>query len=235
MALPRVLLIGRIKEDAYVSALQKRCTVLIASSGKQGVSMVEAQPPQLIILDAASMRTPGERLARQLRDLFPKIPILHIYPADHILTDTPADALLKAPFTPRKLVNTAQRLLKSKGDKIIECGPFSMNISRRILTAHGQETQLTPKLALLVEAFLRTPNTTLDRKMLMETIWKTDYLGDTRTLDVHIRWIRKALEANGTHPRYLNTVRGIGYRLDIPTINGAHPEAGVKSKTKNRS
>jgi DNA-binding response OmpR family regulator len=225
MTLPTVLLIGRA--DAHLSALQKRYTVLVASSGKQGLALVEANPPHMIILDAASMRTPGERLCRQLRNHYPLVPIIHIHSAEHQLSDSPADALLKIPLTSRKLVNAVERLLKSKGDKIIECGPFSMNLSRRVLIAHGQETQLTPKLALLVEAFLRQPNITLERKTLMESIWQTDYLGDTRTLDVHIRWIRKALESDGTHPRYLNTVRGIGYRLDIPETNG--------SKTKNRS
>ncbi len=92
---------------------------------------------------------------------------------------------------------------------------------RRTLVAHGNETQLTPKQALLVETFLRHPRETLARKRLMEAVWDTEYMGDTRTLDVHIRWIRKAMEVGG-NPRYLMTVRGVGYRLDYPdSANGS--------------
>ena len=74
---------------------------------------------------------------------------------------------------------------------------------------------MTPKLVQLVETFFRHPDETLDRKMLMERVWNTSYLGDTRTLDVHVRWIRRAIEANPSKPRYLKTVRGVGYRLEV--------------------
>ncbi len=230
MDLATILLIGRTstKEDTLISALQKKYQVVTTSSGKLGLMMSAEHAPQVIILDAASMRTPGERICRQIRTSFPQIPIIHIYPPGHQENDSPADAVLAAPYSTRKLLTIIERLLKSKGDKIIECGPFSVNISRRILVAYGQETQLTPKLAQLLEVFLRNPNTVLDRKTLMETIWETDYLGDTRTLDVHIRWIRKALEVDGSQRRFLHTVRGIGYRLDIP-------EPDSIAKTKNRS
>ena len=62
----------------------------------------------------------------------------------------------------------------------------------------------------------RQPGETLDRKMLMENVWDTSYLGDTRTLDVHVRWFRRAIEENPGDPRYLKTVRGVGYRLEVP-------------------
>jgi DNA-binding response OmpR family regulator len=93
-----------------------------------------------------------------------------------------------------------------------------MDVSRRVLVANGQETQLTPKLAVLVEMFLKHPGETLDRKTLMVQVWDTDYLGDTRTLDVHVRWIRQAIEPDPGKPRYLKTIRGVGYRLDIPDL-----------------
>jgi DNA-binding response OmpR family regulator len=73
-----------------------------------------------------------------------------------------------------------------------------------------------PKQALLVETFFRHPGETLARKTLMEKVWNTDYIGDTRTLDVHIRWLRQAIEKDPGSPRYLLTVRGVGYRLEMP-------------------
>ena len=125
-----------------------------------------------------------------------------------------ANTLLFSPVTARRLVNSVGRLLTDK-EEVIGCGPFVMNVPRRILIAHGQETQLTPKQASLVELFLRNPDKTLDRKTIMETVWNTDYVGDTRTLDVHVRWIRKILEKDSKKPRYIKTVRGVGYQLVV--------------------
>jgi DNA-binding response OmpR family regulator len=102
-----------------------------------------------------------------------------------------------------------------------------VNLSRRILFANGQETSLTPKLVLLVETFFRHPGETLDRALLMERVWDTSYLGDTRTLDVHVRWIRRAIEENPGTPRYLKTVRGVGYRLDVPSATPALENASL--------
>jgi DNA-binding response OmpR family regulator len=218
-----VLLVGRAgtKEDSPFEALDKRYHLLVAPSGKQAVPLVQQHPPRAIVLDAVSMRTPGDRISKSLREQFPDLPIVHIHPSPAPVGETPADILITPPYTSRKLISSLERLLKGTRDDIINCGPFSMNVTRRVLVAYGQETQLTPKLALLVELFLRHPNETIDRKKLMEAIWQTDYLGDTRTLDVHIRWVRQAFENAGEHPRRLATVRGIGYRLDIPeALNG---------------
>jgi DNA-binding response OmpR family regulator len=216
-----VLFIGRVpaKEDGFVSALRKRYSLSTATSGRQAVEVAEQLNPQVIVLDAVSMRTPGERICQQIKQQVPHISLIHIHQGPEKEADTPADALLVPPFTSRKLINCIERMLTAKHDEIIQCGPYSMNVSQRILHDNGIETQLTPKVACLVELFLKNPNKTFDRKSLMESIWQTDYMGDTRTLDVHIRWVRQALE-NG-RPRMLNTVRGIGYRLDIPGSDGA--------------
>ncbi|MBC8170971.1 MAG: response regulator transcription factor [Anaerolineae bacterium] len=212
-----VLLIGRTdtKDENYVDTLKKRYQLLVTSSGKQALELVKTHQPGVIVLDAASMRTPGDRICRQLREYFPTLPIVHIHNSPDNEINSPADVFFTPPVTSRKLTNCLTRLLKSKGDEIIHCGPFAMNVPRRVLMVHGHEKQLTPKLALLIELFLRHPNQVIPRKQLMETIWQTDYLGDTRTLDVHIRWVRQVLENAGEYPRCLNTVRGIGYRLDV--------------------
>lgn len=224
MLQPNILWIGRTasKDEGYVEALQKRYTLQIVPSGKQAVGVIEVQMPQVVIVNALSMRSSGERICRQIRQTLPQTPIVHLHPGPCEDQESPADVLLFPPFTSRKLLNCVERLLKAKSDEIIQCGPYAMNVSRRILVAHGQETQLTPKLARLVEFFLRHPNETVDRKTLMETIWQTDYLGDTRTLDVHVRWLRNALEHDGQHPRHLKTVRGTGYRLELLEPNGHH-------------
>lgn len=218
----------RAKRPSFADALKKRYQVFSAASGKQALTLASARFPQVVILDAISMRTPGARICHLLRDNLPQAAIIHLHPGPKDNGDSPADVVLYEPFTSRKLINSIERLLEVSDEEFIACGPFSMNVARRVLIAHGQETHLTPKLALLVELFLRNPGQTMDRKTLMEQVWQTDYLGDTRTLDVHIRWFRRAIELDPGHPRYLKTVRGVGYRLDTePTLLMPVPEVEI--------
>lgn len=220
MGAARILLIGRVhtQQSSLIAALKKRYEVTVTPSGKQALSLAHKHPPQVVVLNAISLRTPGDRICQDLR-VGLEIPIIHLHPGPKESANSPADVLLFEPFTSRKLINCIERLLPLTGDDgTITCGPFSVDLSRRVLVANGQETQLTPKLAVLLEMFLRHPGETLDRKTLMVKVWHTDYLGDTRTLDVHVRWIRQAIEPEPGKPRYLKTIRGVGYRLDIPDL-----------------
>ena len=211
----RILVIERT--EAFSAGLKKRYEITTATSGKEALKLVSESEYAAVVLDAISMRTPGDRIARQLDEGLGAIPLIHLHPGPKESASSPAEAILFMPFTARKIANTIERLLHTvTDDKIITCGPFAVNMTRRILVANGQETTLTPKLALLVETFFTHPGEILDRKLLMERVWDTSYLGDTRTLDVHVRWIRRAIEENPGDPQYLTTVRGVGYRFDIP-------------------
>lgn len=216
MASATVLIIGAgqiCKREPFAS-LAKRYTLLATSSGKKGVELAQKQSPQIIILDSVSLRTSGNRIAQFLQKELPDVSLIHIQSSSQQVHSSTADVVLLPPFTWRKLANNIERLLQARNDDTLSSGPFSMNLTSRILTAHGQEIQLTPKLAQLFEIFMRNPGKTLDRKTLMKTIWETQYMGDTRTLDVHIRWIRQAIETGDGKPRYLKTVRGVGYRFE---------------------
>lgn len=218
MGAARVLLIesSRAKRTSFADALKKRYDVVIVPSGKQALQSAAQMKPDVVVLDAISMRTKGDRVCESLRKTLDGIPLIHLHPGPASGDANCADVVLYPQFTSRKLVNSIERLLQTPDDSVIVCGPFSIHLGRRVLTANGQETQLTPKLTLLVETFMRNPGHTLDRRYLMEKVWHTDYMGDTRTLDVHIRWIRRAIETDPSKPRYLKTVRGVGYRLEIP-------------------
>jgi DNA-binding response OmpR family regulator len=217
----KVLLVGRNQTNnaAFAKSLKRRYDVTIVSSGKAAIETSAHFSPHVIVLDAASMQTPGDRLCRSLRAALPQIPIIHIHPGPKGAVESVADALLILPFTSRKLINSIERLVEFSDDAIITCGALQLNIERRRLLVRNQETQLTPKAALLLEAFMRQPGKVLDRKTLMSQIWETDYLGDTRTLNVHIRWLRNAIEQNPNKPRLLVTVRGVGYRFDCETAD----------------
>ncbi len=214
----RILIIERT--GAFSDALKKRYDVTTVSSGKQALALNPHGDYAVVVLDAISMRTPGERIARQLKEGMASTPLIHLHPGPKDTADSPADVILFLPFTARKISNSIQRLLQRVGDdQVVACGPFSVNLSRRVLVANGQETALTPKLVQLVETFFRHPDETLDRKMLMERVWNTSYLGDTRTLDVHVRWIlpcdrgkpeQAALSQNGARGRLPVGVNRVG-------------------------
>ncbi|NDJ61819.1 MAG: response regulator transcription factor [Chloroflexi bacterium] len=234
--MPRVLLIARTRsqgESPFAEALEKRYTLQVVPSGKQALTDAQAQPPQVIVLDAISMRTPGDRICKQLKTALPTTWLIHLHPGPENGADSLADALLYPPFTWRKVVNKIDHLLSEdqhvvRAEALIVCGPFAMDPVQKVLTAHGDEIRLTPKLVRLVEIFMRNPGVTLARRDLMAHVWNTDYLGDTRTLDVHIRWIRRAIETDPSKPQYLKTVRGVGYRLEVPMTalpNGVHAAA----------
>ncbi len=86
--------------------------------------------------------------------------------------------------------------------------------SRQIDTGNGAQ-KLTPTLCRLLEVFMRNPERVLNREFLMKKVWETDYTGDTRTLEVHICWLRKKIEDDPHCPRYVRTVRGVGYRFSL--------------------
>lgn len=219
MEAARILLIGRnpANNSPLTSALSKHYTLLTASSGKLAIQLAQEQSVRIIVLDAISMRTPGDRICDELRAALPSLPLIHLHPGPKSTVQSHADMILVNPVSTRRLLSSIASLLQDKSDDLLICGPFVVNRTRRTLLARGQETQLTPKQQLLIETFFSNPCATLDRRTLMEKVWQTDYIGDTRTLDVHIRWVREMLEADPSHPQYLHTVRGVGYRLDIAT------------------
>ncbi|MBI1279277.1 MAG: hypothetical protein GC179_14210 [Anaerolineaceae bacterium] len=225
MEAARILLIGRTPSaGASVSnTLIKHYPVITATSGKRAITLAHENAVRVVVLDAISMRTPGDRICEELRTALPSVSLVHLHPGPKASIQSQADVVLLHPVTPRRLLNSIESLLQDKSDDLLICGPFVINRTRRLLMANGQETPLTPKQLLLMETFFTNPCLTLDRRTLMEKVWQTDYIGDTRTLDVHIRWVREMIEADPSHPQYLKTVRGVGYRLDLPIIDSAVP------------
>lgn len=219
---PRVLLIEstRANGKSFASALKKRYRMTLAYSGKQGIAVAQDVRPEVIVLDAVSMRTTGDRICRTLRAHLPETPIIHIRPPAQDTDDvsSPADVLLYHPFTWRKLVNRIKRFVSRETDpeEILQAGNLRLDVPRRVLTVGDRNQRLTPKLAGLAEIFLRSPNTVIPRETFIKRVWDTTYMGDTRTLDVHIRWLREVVEEDPSRPRVITTVRGVGYLLTPP-------------------
>jgi two-component system response regulator RegX3 len=100
-------------------------------------------------------------------------------------------------------------------DATLEAGPVRMDVERHVVTVNGEEQRLPLKEFELLEMFLRNPGRVLTRGQLIDRVWGSDYVGDTKTLDVHVKRLRAKLEPNPSEPAYLVTVRGLGYKLDL--------------------
>jgi DNA-binding response OmpR family regulator len=229
----KVLLIESARDNSvsFAASLKRKYQVQIAHSGKQGLVSASDRRPDVIVLDAASLRTSGDRICSKLRAELGELPIIHIRSADAGPTPSDADVLLSLPFTARKLINRIEHFAVAPVEsKVLETGPFSLNLEQQTLTTPWGEKKLTPKLVALMELFLQNLEQTLGRKQIMQTVWNTDYIGDTRTLDVHIRWLRKVVEPNPRKPQYITTVRGIGYRFVISEIEDKAVEAQTETE-----
>jgi DNA-binding response OmpR family regulator len=179
-----------------------------------------AYRPNLVIVDTVGSGSTAVDLCRRLRRSLDETPIIHCRPPSEV--EEPAvgaDLYLVHPFTPRKLLNRVRALLPAdeQHDEMVRAGPLTLYVTKRSVRVAGRgEQRLTPKLAALLEEFLRRPNEVLGRYDLMRSVWQTDYFGDTRTLDVHIRWLRELIEENPARPELLRTVRRVGYILQLP-------------------
>jgi DNA-binding response OmpR family regulator len=201
----------------FIPDLRKKgFTVDIVSSGKAAIEYLSNSKCNLVVLNAATFRTSGKRICKDIRTKREKLPILMIANPDKpVIKDVGADVLLELPFTIRKLVNRINPLLPHSSNKVLNAGPIHLDLERRIVRCKDKEAQITPRLTSLLRIFMEHPNEVLEREDIFRKIWNTEYTGDTRTLDVHISWIRQAIEKNPRKPRYLITIRSVGYRLDI--------------------
>lgn len=177
---------------------------------------LETNPPDLLIVDTRRLRFNGLRLCETLIAGGNSIPILLIVPEDQKRFQIPGITVLRGEPTARKLLYRVKRLLSPHGNHLLKAGEITLDLQQRVVTRKGEEHHLTPRLARLLEVFMRNPGRVLTRAFLMKEIWQTDYLDDTRTLEVHIHWLRKAIEEDFRHPRYLTTVRRVGYRFNVP-------------------
>ncbi len=205
----------RVKVPAFVPALRKRgYDVHVVHSGKAAQEWLGTFAPDLIVLYAASFGTSGCRTAKALRHMVPETPILLIAsPEAPPKPNAPVDYTLMLPFTNRKLLNRVRRLLPANDRKWFRRGKVALDEQRRVVRAEGRESRLTPRLVRLLKYFMEHEKQVVTYSALFSEVWDTTYLGDTRTLQVHISWLRKALEADPKRPKFIETLRGIGYRF----------------------
>jgi len=206
----------RAESPHFIPILRKKGIIVdTVSSGEEALLHLKSFDPDLIVINSASLRSSGKRTSRSLRAKAQGVPILMILAADQAaLSDSNVDVVLSLPFTGRKLLNRIRPLLPGESANLLHTGPVRLDLERRRVRCQGREATLTPRLAELLRIFMEHPGEALERERLFRDIWHTEYTVDMRTLDVHISWLRHAIEENPRQPRFLKTIRGIGYRFD---------------------
>ncbi len=207
----------RAESPSFVPGLRKKdYAVETAPTGKAALAQLKGDDPDLVVVNAASLRTSGKRICQSLTNNTDNLPIILIACPDYpVYNDVAADVVLNLPFTMRKLVNRIQDLLPAEGGESIQTGSIRLDLERNMVRSKSKESPLTPRLVHLLKVLMERAGEVVARDDLFRKVWRTEYIGDTRTLDVHISWLRRAIEEDPRNPRLLKTIRGVGYRLDV--------------------
>ena len=215
----KILIIEGKRSDlpTFASGLMKKeHRVVLVKTGSAALEYLANQSPDMVIVNAASMRSTGARICQSIRRQANQLPIVLILENKPAKTDKyDADAVLALPFTILKLNNRIQPFTPKTSDSLINVGIFELDAEHRLLRFNDHQVHLTPRLATLMKTMMENAGTVIPREELFRTVWETTYIDDMRTLEVHISWLRRAIEENPRTPEYIKTKRGVGYWLDI--------------------
>jgi two-component system response regulator RegX3 len=215
-------------EESYSDALnymlrKEGFEVAVAANGDDALSEFERSGADIVLLDLMLPGTPGTEVCRRLRAVS-NVPVIMVTAKDAevdkvVGLELGADDYITKPYSPRELVARIRAVLR-RGQEAelapatLESGRVRMDVDRHIVTVEGDEVRLPLKEFELLEMFLRNTGRVLTRGQLIDRIWGADYVGDTKTLDVHVKRLRAKVEPDPANPRYLVTVRGLGYKYE---------------------
>ena len=198
--------------------------VAIAGTGPMALEEFDRNGADLVLLDLMLPGTPGTEVCRQLRARS-SVPVIMLTAKDSEIDkvvglELGADDYVTKPYSSRELVARVRAVLRrrSEPDELlpatIEAGPVRMDVERHVVTVAGAVATLPLKEFELLEMLLRNAGRVLTRGQLIDRVWGSDYVGDTKTLDVHVKRLRGKIEPDPSAPRYLVTVRGLGYKYE---------------------
>ena len=208
---------GRHAEiPSFANDLQKKgFDIRSFQNGGQAASKLKQINPAVAVINAASLRSTGIRICLSLRKRDAKLPIILILEKAKPVDKELADTVLALPFTVQKLVNRIKALMPGDGNNVISVGPIRLDVEHRRVKCLGKSKKLTPRLITLLSILMDKHGEVVEREALFKKVWETNYTGDTRTLGVQILWLRRAIELDPDNPKFLKTIRGVGYRLDV--------------------
>lgn len=227
----KILLIEgkRIDRPSFLIGLSKKgFLVESVPNGSAALERLAEEIPHVVVIDAASMRTSGKRICQAIHERHSSLPIVLVLDEKaEELKNVDAHVILRLPFTTQKLVNRMRAYLPLKQVDLMHAGPIELDTKHRMVYCGGKQTRLTPRLVNLLKMMMKHPGEVMLREELFSKVWDTSYTADTRTLDVHISWLRQALEKDPRHPKLIKTMRDVGYRLDVE--DPAKPKEEVQS------
>jgi two-component system response regulator RegX3 len=198
--------------------------VAVAPTGPEALEEFDRHGADLVLLDLMLPGLPGTEVCRQLRNRS-TVPVIMLTAKDSEIDkvvglELGADDYVTKPFSSRELVARIRAVLRRHGqaeepeDAALEAGPVRMDVERHTVSVSGRGVQLPLKEFELLEMLLRNAGRVLTRMQLIDRVWGADYVGDTKTLDVHVKRLRAKIEPDPAVPRYLVTVRGLGYKFE---------------------
>jgi DNA-binding response OmpR family regulator len=216
---PAIILLIEGHRRASVSmgpVLEKKgFRVVRVATRKDALTRAKSHRPVAVVFDTLSWRGNCSRLCADLRVADLPILVLLAERGTSQLKWPEGVTTLARPFTSRKFMNYLTRLLPEPDGDVLKMGNMEFNVQHRHVHKGCADYRLTPMQAKLLEVFMRHPGETLSRRYLVKQVWDWDIddLNDTRTLDVHVRWLRQMIEDDPNAPKHLTTVRGVGYRF----------------------
>jgi two-component system, OmpR family, response regulator RegX3 len=222
----RVLLVE--DEESYREALaymlsREGFEVIQAADGVSGLAEFDRAGADIVLLDLMMPGLPGTEVCRQLR-LRGSVPVIMVTARDSevdkvVGLELGADDYVTKPFSHRELVARIRAVLRRGHDTellpdVVEAGGVRMDVERHEVSVRGEPVKLALKEFELLEMLLRNAGRVMTRGQLIDRIWGADYVGDTKTLDVHVKRLRSKIEVDPANPRHLITVRGLGYKFE---------------------
>lgn len=216
-------------EESFRDALQYMLTregfdVTLAPNGSEGMKLFDAKHPDLVLLDLMLPEVSGTEVCKYIRTKS-NTPVIMLTAKDTEIDkvvglELGADDYVTKPFSTRELLARIRAVMRRGGDVeidaigAIEGGPIRMDVERHTLLVNGDSVPMPLKEFELLEFLMRNSGRVLTRGQLMDRVWGSNYVGDGKTLDVHIKRIRSKIEPDPANPVYLTTIRGLGYRFE---------------------
>ena len=198
--------------------------VAVAETGPAALAQFDKNGADLVLLDLMLPGLSGVDVCRQLRQRS-TVPVIMLTAKDSEIDkvvglEIGADDYVTKPYSSRELLARIKAVLRRLAEPeellpaTLEAGPVRMDVERHTVTVGGVSTPLPLKEFELLEMLLRNASRVLTRIQLMDRVWGSDYVGDTKTLDVHVKRLRAKIEPDPANPRHIVTVRGLGYKFE---------------------